>query len=186
MVSEGITPPPATELPWVIEALLFVAEEPQTVPALAAATGAGEAAVRRALKQLAADYEARGLRLMDDGKRYQLATHPAYAPYVDRFIGMAPGSRLSRAALEVLTIVAYRQPCSRSEVEAIRGVNSDRLVSMLEARGLLEEVGTAEGPGRAKLYRTTMKFLEHFGISSPDELPPLPEVQQQALPVEPL
>jgi segregation and condensation protein B len=88
---------------------------------------------------------------------------------------MAPGTRLSRAALEVLTIVAYRQPCSRGEVEAIRGVNSDRLVTTLEARGLLEEAGTADGPGRAKLYRTTLRFLEHFGIASPDELPPLPE-----------
>jgi segregation and condensation protein B len=112
---------------------------------------------------------------MDDGRRYQIATHARYAPYVDRLLGMAPGTRLSRAALEVLTIVAYRQPCSRGEVEAIRGVNSDRLVTTLEARGLLEEVGTADGPGRAKLYRTTLRFLEHFGIASPDELPPLPE-----------
>ena len=180
MEPEAIAPPPQAELPWVLEALLFVAEEPQSLPALAAATGAGEAAVRRALKQLAADYEARGLRLMDDGRRYQLVTHPGFAAYVDRFLGMAPGSRLSRAALEVLTIVAYRQPCSRSEIEALRGVNSDRVVV------LLEEAGTADGPGRAKLFRTTMRFLEYFGISSPDELPPLPEQQQQPLALDPL
>ena len=186
MDPEAIAPPPQAELPWVLEALLFVAEEPQSLPALAAATGAGEAAVRRALKQLAADYEARGLRLMDDGRRYQLVTHPGFAAYVDRFLGMAPGNRLSRAALEVLTIVAYRQPCSRSEIEAIRGVNSDRVVALLEARGLLEEAGSADGPGRAKLFRTTMKFLEYFGISSPDDLPPLPEQQQQPLALDPL
>lgn len=171
---EPLPAPPASELPWVIEAILFVAEEPQTVPALAQATGAGEASVRKALKQLAADYEARGLRVMDDGHRYQLVTHDHYAGYIDQFLGQAPGQRLSRAALEVLTIIAYRQPCSRGEVEAIRGVNSDRLVATLEARGLLEEAGASDAPGRAKLYRTTMKFLEYFGIASPSDLPPLP------------
>jgi segregation and condensation protein B len=79
-----------------------------------------------------------------------------------------------RAALETLTIIAYKQPATRADIEAIRGVNSDRLVATLEPRGLVESPGFSEGPGRAKLYRTTMKFLEHFGISSPDELPPLP------------
>jgi segregation and condensation protein B len=184
-VSEEIAPPPSAELPWVLEALLFVSAEPQPASALAQATGASETAVRRALKQLAADYEARGLRLMHDGRHYQLATHPSYAAYVDRFLGAAAAGRLSRAALEVLTIVAYRQPCTRSEIEAVRGVNSDRLVATLETRGLLEECGTAEGPGRAKLYRTTLRFLEYFGIAGPDELPPLPEERQPA-PVDPL
>jgi segregation and condensation protein B len=184
-VPEELAPPPQSELPWVLEALLFVAEEPQPVGALAAATGAGEGAVRRALKQLAADYEARGLRLMDDGRRFQLVTHREFAPYVDRFLGMAPGQKLSRAALEVLTIVAYRQPCSRAEIEAVRGVNSDRLVTMLEARGLLEEAGVADGPGRPHLFRTTIRFLEHFGIASPSELPPLPDEPAQ-LALDPL
>jgi segregation and condensation protein B len=171
---EPVVPPPAGELPWALEALLFVADEPLSAGALAAATGAGEGAVRKALARLAADYEARGLRLMEDGHRYQVVTAPAYARYVERFLG-GPGPRLSRAALEVLTIVAYRQPCTRGEVEAIRGVNSDRLVATLEARGLLEETGTADSPGRPKLYRTTIRFLEHFGIENPADLPPLPD-----------
>ncbi|MGD9933527.1 MAG: SMC-Scp complex subunit ScpB [Dehalococcoidia bacterium] len=171
---EPLPAPRPAELPWVLEAILFVAEEPQSFAALAQATGAGEASVRKALRQLAQDYEARGLRVMDDGRRVQLVTHEGYAGYIDQFLGQAPGQRLSRAALEVLTIVAYRQPCSRGEVEAIRGVNSDKLVTTLEVRGLLEEAGTADTPGRAKLYRTTMKFLEYFGIASPSELPPLP------------
>ena len=139
-------PPPSSELPWVLEAILFVTDEPQTVPALAAASGASEGATRRALARLAADYEARGLRLMEDGQRYQLVTAPGYAPYVNRFLGQAPGHRLSRAAVEVLTIIAYRQPCPRSEIEAIRGVNSDRLVATLEARGLVEDVGQSDDP----------------------------------------
>jgi segregation and condensation protein B len=159
----------------VLEALLFVAEEPLSAGALAAAAGVGEGAVRRAITRLAADYEARGLRVLEDGQRYQLVTAPGYARYVARLLDAGPGQRLSRAALEVLSIVAYRQPCTRTEIEQIRGVNSDRLVTTLEARGLVEQSGQAEGPGRAKLYRTTTAFLEHFGITSPGELPPLPE-----------
>jgi segregation and condensation protein B len=169
-------PPSSAELPWVLEALLFVAEEPQTAGALAAAAGVSEGTVRRALSRLTDDYEARGLRVMEDGQRFQLVTAPAYAAYVDQLLGHGPGQRLSRAALEVLTIIAYRQPCSRADIEAVRGVNSDRLVAMLESRSLIEEAGTSEGIGRAKLYRTTMRFLEHFGIRSPSELPPLPEL----------
>lgn len=173
-MSESPAKPSANELPWVFEALLFVAEEPQTVGALARAAGVSDGAARKALQRLANDYEARGLRLMEDGQKYQLVTAPQFAPYIDELLGHGPGQRLSRAAVEVLTIIAYKQPCTRADIEAIRGVNSDRLVSMLEARGLIENVGVGEGPGKPKLYRTTMRFLEHFGISSPKDLPPLP------------
>ena len=175
-------PAPSTnELPWVLESLLFVAEEPLSVGALASAAGVGEGAARKALTRLAADYEARGLRLMEDGQKYQLVTAPAYAAYVDALLGQAPGARLSRAALEVLTIIAYRQPCSRADVEGVRGTNSDKLVNTLEARGLVEQSGVSDGPGRAKLYRTTMRFLEHFGLNSPKDLPPLPEEMEELL-----
>ena len=167
-------PPASGELQWVFEALLFVTDEPQTLSALARAAGVGEGTARRALERLSGDYEARGIRLMEDGQRYQLVTAPAYAPYVEALLGTAPGQRLSRAALETLTIIAYRQPCTRTDVEAIRGVNSDKLVITLEQRGLIENVGQSDTPGRPKLYRTTMRFLEHFGISNPRELPPLP------------
>lgn len=174
-------PPPKGELPWVMEALLFVSEEPQPLSVLARAAGVGEAAARKALQQLAADYEARGLRLQEDGQRYQLVTAPTYAAYVGELLGAGAGARLSRAALETLTIIAYRQPCTRADVEAIRGVNSDKLIATLEHRGLVDNVGTADGPGRPKLYRTTMRFFEHFGITGPQELPPLP---QDEVPVE--
>ena len=169
-----VKPPSTAELPWALEALLFVSEEPVSLGALAAAAGVSDGAARKALARLAADYEARGLRLMEDSQKYQLVTAPAFAYHVGQLLGQAPGQRLKRAALEVLTIIAYRQPCARSEIEAIRGVNSDRLVVILENRGLVEQAGTSDGPGRAKLYRTTMRFLEHFGINSPRDLPPLP------------
>lgn len=172
-------PPSVNELPWVFEALLFVSEEPLTAAALARAAGVGEGSARKALQRLAAEYEARGLRLQEDGQRYQLVTAPEYAPYVAELLGQGPGQRLSRAALETLTIIAYRQPCTRAEIEGIRGVNSDRLVAMLEQRGLIENTGQSNSPGRPKLYRTTMRFLEHFGIRSRRDLPPLPEDEPQ-------
>lgn len=174
-------PPPPGELPWVMEALLFVAEEPQPLQALARAAGVSDGAARKALNQLSADYEARGLRLLEDGNRYQLGAAPSYARYIENMLGTGPGQRLTRAALEALTIIAYKQPCTRAEIEAIRGVNSDRLVAILEQRGLIENVGTGDGPGRPKLYRTTMRFLEHFGIRSPRELPPLPSAPEEPL-----
>lgn len=169
-----IRPPSTQELPWVMEALLFVSEEPPTLGTLARAAGVSDTAARRALERLAGDYEARGLRLMEDSQRYQLVSAPAFAPYIDEMLGQAPAQRLTRAALETLTIIAYRQPCTRAEIESIRGVNSDKLVVTLEQRGLIDAAGQADAPGRPRLYRTTMKFLEHFGIQSPKELPALP------------
>ncbi len=176
--------PSLEELPWVLEALLLASEEPQPAGALARATSTGERSVRRALERLADDYEARGLRLQEEGGRYQLVTAPDYAPYVASLLGDAVTQRLSRAALETLTIVAYKQPCTRAEIEAIRGVSSDRLVASLEQRGLLENVGTAHSPGRPKLYRPARQFYEHFGLRGQSDLPALPEEDQREGSVE--
>lgn len=175
MTSPQPPKPSLNELPWVLESLLFVAEEPQTLGALARAAGVGEGAARRALKQLAENYKPRGLRLQDDGQKFQLVTAPEHAPFVARLLGEGTAPRLSRAALEVLSIIAYRQPCTRAEIEAIRGVNCDKIVASLEQRELVEEAGYATGAGRPKLYRTTPHFFEHFGLSGPGDLPPLPD-----------
>jgi segregation and condensation protein B len=167
--------PPTAEppLPAIIEALLFVAEEPPTVAALARAVGAGEAAIRRALDALTRDCGGRGLRVQEHDGRYQLITAPELAPYVEAFTG-STRPRLSRAALETLSVIAYRQPCSRAEIEAIRGVNSDRVVAMLEQRGLVVVTGTSDGPGKPRLYAPAREFYEFFGLSGPGDLPPLP------------
>lgn len=173
---DRIKPPSTAELPWVLEALLFVADEPQTLGALARAAGVGDGTARRALEQLTADYEARGLRVMEDGQRYQLVSAPEYAPYVDQMLGTGPGQRLSRAALETLTIIAYRQPCTRAEIEAIRGVDADSALATLLSRKLAKIVGRKDVIGRPLLYGTTRQFLEVFGLKDLAGLPALGEI----------
>jgi segregation and condensation protein B len=158
-----------------LEALLFVAEEPVELAELARALEVSVAAVRGLVDRLAEACAARGVRVQRQGTRVQLVTAPEAGVYVNRFVGARSEQRLSPAALETLAIVAYRQPVTRPAVEAIRGVNCDHAFATLKARGLIEEVGRAEGVGRPLLFGTTIAFLEHFGLTDPRELPPLPE-----------
>jgi segregation and condensation protein B len=114
------------------------------------------------------------------GDRAQLASAPEAAPYIQRFLGIDENQRLSPAVLVTLTIIAYKQPVTRTEVERILKKNCDYGITMLKARGLITEVGRAEGMGRPYLYGTTFKFLEHFGLERPEDLPPLPELDLAA------
>jgi segregation and condensation protein B len=111
--------------------------------------------------------------------RVQLTTAPNLAPLIERFLGLEATARLSRAGLETLAIVAYRQPVTRPGIDAIRGVNSDGVLKSLLNKGLVQEMGRAEGPGRPILYGTTSAFLQHFGLSSMDDLPAF-VVQEEA------
>jgi segregation and condensation protein B len=163
----------------LLESLLFVAEEPLEVALLAGILEAEPAAVSDAVDALAADCHGRGVRIQRAGDLVQMVTAPQAAPYVERFLGMDHHQRLSTAALETLAIIAYKQPITRAGIEAIRGVNSDHVVGTLIARGLVEEVGRADTIGRPALLGTTVRFLEHFGLESPDQLPPLPTEQSQ-------
>jgi len=164
--------PPAPErLAAVIESLLFVADEPQSLDTLARSLGVRRDRVEEAIEELST-VNGRGLFVQRQGDLVQLATVPDAAPYVEQFLEVEHG-RLSNAALETLAIVAYRQPVTRSAIDFVRGVNSDGAVATLLARGLIEEVGRAPGPGRPVLFGTTVRFLEHFGLSRPDDLPPL-------------
>ena len=158
-----------------VESVLFVAEEPVSTHRLAQALETTVERVERALEALAAHYESRGVRLQycDDG--VQLTTAPEAAPYVERFLGLESRVHVSQAALEALAIVAYRQPITRPDVEAIRGVGSDSVLRTLFNAGLLDRVGRADAVGRPFLYGTTPEFLQHFGLQSLDELPDLPE-----------
>jgi segregation and condensation protein B len=156
-----------------VESLLFVADEPVSVDRLAEALEVTPGQVERALEDLEAAYTRHGLRLQRAGSRVQLVTAPEAALYIERFLGLEARTRLSQAALETLAIVAYRQPITRPEIEAVRGVSSDSVLRTLVGVGLVEEVGRAPTVGRPILYGTTFEFLQHFGLSSLDALPPL-------------
>jgi segregation and condensation protein B len=161
------------QLPALIESILFVAEEPVSVPMLIQALRASRDAVEDGLAALEQRCLDGGTRLQRDGDIVQLVTAAEAGPYIERFLGLESRQRLSGAALEALAIIAYRQPVTRATVEQIRGVNSDGAIASLIARGLVEEVGKAPGPGRPGLLGTTMRFLEHFGLTRPEDLPPL-------------
>ena len=156
-----------------IEAILFVADEPLSSTALAQLTGIERREVERRLEELAAARAASGIVVRAVAGGWRLYTHPDAAPAVERFVLSSRHVRLTRAALETLAIVAYKQPVTRHQVSAIRGVDSDGVLRALVERGLLEEVGRDEGPGRPVLFGTTPEFLERLGLSSVSDLPSL-------------
>ena len=156
-----------------IESLLFVADGAVTVARLAEALEVPNREVEAALAALEQSYAQRGLSLQRFRDKVQLTTSPSAAGRVERFLGLAAATPLSRAALETLAIVAYQQPVTRPQIEAVRGVNSDSVIKNLLSKGLIEESGRAEGPGRPVLYTTTSEFMQHFGIASLGDLPPL-------------
>jgi len=161
------------EIKPLIESLLFVADEPVDIGRLAAVIGVKREAVEEALRELSEEYKRRGLRLQRRGGRVQMVTAPEAAPYIQRFLDLDTSGRLSTPALETLAIVAYQQPITRAQIEAIRGVNCDSVLRTLVRKGLIEEVGRLPQAGRPILYGTTFQFLQYFGLHSLEELPPL-------------
>lgn len=178
-------PQTALTIPALVESLLFVASEPVTVAQLAQTLDMPAATIEEGLASLAASYQGRGIRLQRQREHVQLVSAPEAGPLVARFLGVQASARLSAAALEALAIIAYQQPCTRSQVEAVRGVESSGILRMLLARGLIAEVGRLETVGRPILYATTPDFLRQFGLTSLDDLPPLPPPDEQTLPSEP-
>jgi segregation and condensation protein B len=171
-------------LPALVESLLFVADEPVEIERLAEALEVPENAIEAALQEMSADGAHRGVRLQRKGERVQLVTRPEAAAPIERFMGLEKSGRLSQAALETLSIIAYRQPCTRAQIEAVRGVNSDSVIANLLTKGLVEEVGRLDTVGHPFVYGTTFSFLQHFGLKSLDDLPPLEPTQTPTL-VEP-
>ena len=162
-----------------VEAMLFVAAEPVTPAQLAAALDVAISVVERGLNELDASLAGRGVRLQRHAGRVQLTTAPELAELVERFLGLEATSHLSRAALETLAIIAYQQPVTRPQIDSIRGVNSDSMMKSLLNKGLILESGRADGPGRPILYSTTPEFLQHFGLSSILEMPPLAKPEEE-------
>lgn len=166
----------------------MVADEPIEPGLLAQLLEVTPARVDEMCAELAAAYEAdnRGFVLVRVAGGYRFQSHPDMAAYVERFVLEGQTARLSAAALETLAIVAYKQPVSRAQVSAIRGVNVDGVMRTLQQRGYVEEVARDPGPGQAVLYGTTRLFLEKLGLDSIDDLPPLGEFVPGAEVVEAL
>ncbi|HET7090161.1 MAG TPA: SMC-Scp complex subunit ScpB [Anaerolineae bacterium] len=179
-MSESNVEPMSDELPLpltgMVESLLFVSGEPVSVARLAEALEVSAEQVEEALAELreaTRNGASRGLILQRRGDKVQLTTRPECAPYVEKFLGLSLTSRLSKPALETLAIVAYQQPVTRPEIEMIRGVNCDGVIQTLLSKGLIEEVGRLETAGRPIQYGTTFAFLQHFGLRSLEDMPPL-------------
>ena len=172
MPAEGMQ---ATEESRAIEAVLMVAEDPVEPGLLAQLLEVSVERVEQMCAALAESYanEDRGFSLVRVAGGYRYQSHPDMAPYVERFVLEGQTARMSAAALETLAIVAYKQPVSRAQIAAIRGVNVDGVMRTLQQRGYVEEVARDPGPGQAVLYGTTKSFLEKLGLDSLDDLPPL-------------
>ena len=183
----------------VIEALLFSAQKPLSIRELTEAVmGAGaedefspnefarvsEAEVAAALEELKIECieQQRGFQLNEKADGWQLATDPKYAQWVGQLFPAPKPARLRAPALETLAIIAYRQPITRADVEAVRGVNIDGVLQTLMERGLVKIAGRSEIPGRPLLYETTQFFLDHFGLRNLDELPNVEELRARHLP----
>jgi segregation and condensation protein B len=153
------------------ESILFASGRPMAVTDLAEVLKADPVAVEEALDILAETYRKRGIRLQRSSGSVQMVTAPEAAPYIERLLGSNGHQRLSGASLETLAVIAYKQPITRADIEAVRGVNCERAIKALKARDLITEVGRSNGPGRPYLLGTTFKFLQYFGLERPEDLP---------------
>ena len=186
----------------VVEALLFSAQKPLSSREIVSAikgpgdadelmpnefSRATEAQVAAALEQLKIEYieQSRAFQLVEKAEGWQLVSDPAYALWVRQLFPAAKPARLTPPSLETLAIVAYRQPITRADVEAVRGVAVDGVLQSLMERGLVKIAGRAEVPGRPLLYETTQFFLEHFGLRDLNELPNAEELRTRYLPTAP-
>jgi segregation and condensation protein B len=168
----------------IVESLLFVAEGPLTLQRLAEVIeGADKSEITAALEQIRTDLESnrRGVRLVEVAGGYQLRTPKENADWVKKFLGGRP-ARMGRATLETLAIIAYRQPVTKAEIEAIRGVDVDGVVNTLMERSLIRAVGRKDVPGRPFLFGTTPEFLQLFNMKDLSELPTLKELDEITLP----
>src|ERR1700710_491685 len=191
------------QLSKVIEALLFSAQKPLTARELLSAVKGGgegdentpnefarlsEAEIAAALETLKIEYieQQRAFQLLEKADGWQFGSDPAYAPWVRQLFPAAKPARLTPPSLETLAIVAYRQPITRADIEAVRGVADDGVLQSRMERGLVKIAGRAEVPGRPLLYETTQFFLDHFGLRNLDELPNSDELRRRYLPTAPI
>ena len=187
-VTDAVAPDLPDQLIAALEAIIMVADTPVEPRLLAQLVETSVDSVEAACEALAAEYaaEGRGFQLVRVAGGYRFQSHPDQAAHVERFVLEGQSHRLSAAALETLAIVAYKQPISRAQISAIRGVSVDAVVRTLETRGYIEEVARDSGPGQAVLYGTSRLFLEKMGIDSVADLPELGAFVPEAEVVEAL
>lgn len=154
-----------------IECLLFVSKEPVSVKTLAQILEIGAEDVLALVRELQQEYRDRGIQIQEIALGFQMCTRPEFAPYIEQLYKPQASYGLSRAALETLAIIAYKQPITRAEVEAIRGVKIDSSLGTLVEKNLVREVGRKEGPGRPMLFGTTQSFMKYFGLKDLADLP---------------
>ena len=165
----------------ILECMLFVSPQPLVTAHVAKSLEIDEAVVDQAIHELRLEYADRGLQVVRIAGGYQMCTRPEYAEHVSKLL-KPDRVKLSRAALETVAIIAYRQPITQPEIEGVRGVNSDGVVKTLMERNLIRQLGRRETAGRPMLYATTEEFLNHFGLN---DLSQLPELEEVALPEQP-
>jgi len=157
----------------LVEAILFVSPEPISVNQIGTLLNEPPRVIKNAITELDALYQERGIRLQHHNGKIQITSAPEAAFIIKNLLELETTSTLSQAALETLSIIAYQQPITRPQIDGIRGVNSDGVLRTLLNKGLIDDIGRTEGPGRPILYSTTTEFLKYFGLASYEELPPL-------------
>ncbi|NLW45738.1 MAG: SMC-Scp complex subunit ScpB [Firmicutes bacterium] len=161
----------------VIEALIFTSSEPITGKTIAEIVGIREHTVKQIISDLTEEYQnqKRGIQILEVANGFQFCTHPECASYLEKLQKIPRNVGLSQASIETLAIVAYKQPITKAEIEALRGVSVESAIATLVDKGLIEEAGRKDSPGRPIMYRTTKQFLKYFGLNSLNELPKIPE-----------
>ncbi|MBI3599129.1 MAG: SMC-Scp complex subunit ScpB [Nitrospinae bacterium] len=167
----------------IIENILFIADRPLTPDKIGEVFNGGmdKPTIKGILEDLKTEYQGRGIQLLEIAEGYQLCTRTEYSEWVKRFYTIDKGSKLSQASLETLSIIAYKQPITRVEIEEIRGVDSGGVVKTLLEKSLARNMGRKKVPGRPMMYGTTRKFLEYFGLKSLADLPTLTELKEDVI-----
>lgn len=159
----------------IVESLLFVSKRPVSISEIDEVTSFGTEKIEDVIGRLSCEYEQRGLQILRIANGYILATRPEFSPYVEKLLNSPVSVTLSHQSLETLSIIAYKQPVTKSEIESIRGVLCDGVIKTLLEKKLIKESGRGEGVGRPILYSTTIEFLKHFGLHDLGDLPRLSE-----------
>jgi segregation and condensation protein B len=165
----------------VLEALLFLSGEPLEISKIKEVIGLPELEIKRLMDELILKYREQegGLLIVEIANGYQMVTNPAYSEWVKKFKGMQLSTKLSMPALETLSIIAYKQPVIKAEIEQLRGVNSDSAIKTLLEKRLIKVIGRKEAPGRPFVYGTTKEFLQYFGLKDLTELPTLKDLVRE-------